>query len=94
MRRRPGISGLQRGVQTKVRKCQGRAHLSHTEMVFLASSERLAQDVYRTLGDSVNQTKLETMRAQMAAFKDKLEEFAIRHRCLAATERKYIRQLT
>lgn len=38
------------------------------------------QDVYKALGDTVNQTKLEHMRAQMAGFKEKLEEFAIKHR--------------
>ena len=39
------------------------------------------QDVYKALGDTVNQTKLEHMRAQMVGFKEKLEEFAIKHRC-------------
>jgi len=54
MRRRPGISGLQKGAQAK--------------------------DVFKTFGDNVNQTKLEHMKAQMAAFKDNLSKFAIKHR--------------
>jgi hypothetical protein len=38
------------------------------------------QDVFKTFGDNVNQTKLEHMKAQMAAFKDNLSKFAIKHR--------------
>ena len=40
----------------------------------------LLQDNYKALGETVSQTKLEHMKAQMASFKEKLEEFAIKHR--------------
>ncbi len=36
--------------------------------------------MFKTFGDNVNQTKLEHMKAQMAAFKDNLSKFAIKHR--------------
>ena len=55
MRRRPGIQGLQRTVQTR--------------------------DVYKALGKNVQETRLEHMRAQMASFKEHLENFALKHRC-------------
>ena len=45
-----------------------------------ANIGNVTQDVYKALGDTVNQTKLEHMRSQMAAFKDRLEEFAMKHR--------------
>lgn len=48
--------------------------------VSTAEMTDITQDVYKALGDTVNQTKLEHMRAQMAGFKEKLEEFAIKHR--------------
>ena len=32
------------------------------------------------MGEAVNQTKVEHMKAQMVAFREKLEEFAIQHR--------------
>ena len=39
------------------------------------------QDQYKELGKNVAETKLEQMRAQMASFKEHLEEFALKHRC-------------
>ncbi len=39
-----------------------------------------ARDVYKTLGKTVQDTRLEHMRAQMASFKEHLEEFALKHR--------------
>ena len=38
------------------------------------------KDVYKAFGETVNQTKLEHMKVQMAGFKEKLEEFAMKHR--------------
>ena len=38
------------------------------------------QSSYKALGNQVQQTKLETIKAQMAVFKRSLEEFAIKHR--------------
>lgn len=38
------------------------------------------QGQYRALGDQVQQTKLEHLKAQMAQFKSSLEEFALKHR--------------
>ncbi|KAK9808648.1 hypothetical protein WJX72_001228 [[Myrmecia] bisecta] len=38
------------------------------------------RDHYKQLGEAVQQTKLEHMKAQMAVFKKSLEEFAIKHR--------------
>lgn len=54
MRRRPGLQGLQRGVE--------------------------AREHFKSLGETVQQTKMELMKAQMASFKEKLEEFALSHR--------------
>ena len=34
------------------------------------------------LGDSVQQSKLEVLRAQTATFREKLEEFALSHKCV------------
>ncbi|KAK9916099.1 hypothetical protein WJX75_008566 [Coccomyxa subellipsoidea] len=39
-----------------------------------------ARDQYKELGKNVAETKLEQMRAQMASFKEHLEEFALKHR--------------
>ena len=39
-----------------------------------------ARDVYKSLGRTVQETRLEHMRAQMASFKEHLEEFALKHR--------------
>lgn len=38
------------------------------------------QDHYKALGQTVADTKLEHVRAQMAAFKQGLEGFALKHR--------------
>ncbi len=38
------------------------------------------QDQYKELGKNVAETKLEQMRAQMASFKEHLEDFALKHR--------------
>ena len=42
------------------------------------------QEHFRNLGESVLQTKLDLMKAQMASFKSRLEEFAINHRCFGS----------
>ena len=36
------------------------------------------------LGDSVQQSKLEVLKAQTATFREKLEEFALSHKCVHA----------
>ncbi|KAK9802568.1 hypothetical protein WJX73_004617 [Symbiochloris irregularis] len=54
MRRRPGLQGLQRGVETR--------------------------EHFRNLGDTVKETKLAHLQAQVASFKENLEKFALSHR--------------
>lgn len=54
MRRRPGISGLQRDAATR--------------------------GVYKAVGEQVQTTRNEAMKAQLATFKKSLEEFAMNHR--------------
>ena len=51
-------------------------------MLFIAPDQlpRCAQDHYKALGQTVADTKLEHVRAQMAAFKQGLEGFALKHR--------------
>ncbi|GAB4814159.1 hypothetical protein N2152v2_001205 [Parachlorella kessleri] len=39
-----------------------------------------ARDQYKALGEQVQQTKLELMKAQLATFKSSLEEFALKYR--------------
>ena len=81
MRRRPGLQGLQRGVEARV-------SLRDLILVLKAPSEIVPnsrapvnlQEHFKSLGESVQQTKVELMKAQMASFKEKLEEFAINHR--------------
>lgn len=60
---------------------------------WLSQNTNAPQDVYKALGDTVNQTKLEHMRSQMAGFKEKLEEFAIKHRCLLACDAAFLHEL-
>jgi hypothetical protein len=87
MRRRPGIQGLQRGQQAKVSVassprpsavkplCLGlRAGLSTVEFV---------QAQFRAVGDHASEVRLEQVRAQMASFKESLQEFAMKHRSAA-----------
>jgi hypothetical protein len=38
------------------------------------------QDVYKNVGAVANETKREQMKLQMAQFKEKLEEFAQKHK--------------
>ena len=42
------------------------------------------QEHFRTLGDHVNETKQEVMRAQMGSFKQSLEEFALKYKCVGS----------
>ncbi|KAK2080847.1 hypothetical protein QBZ16_000701 [Prototheca wickerhamii] len=41
---------------------------------------RATKEHFRTLGDHVNETKQEVMRAQMGSFKQSLEEFALKYK--------------
>ena len=46
------------------------------------------QDQYKTLGKNVAETRLEQMQAQMASFKEHLEDFALKHRWLSVVPSK------
>ena len=80
MRRRPGIQGLQRGVQARVRlECSPQVFTGALSVA--SDTAGRSQEKFEVLGDSVQQSKLEVLKAQTALFRDKLEEFALSHRC-------------
>lgn len=79
MRRRPGIQGLQKGAQTRVRDWSDTVGASISKAEFRIQTS--LQDQYKVLGEHVQQSKLEHIKSQMAVFKKSLEEFAIKHRC-------------
>ena len=47
----------------------------------------IVQEKFEVLGDSVQQSKLEILRAQTTTFREKLEEFALNHKCAPAQAR-------
>ncbi len=46
----------------------------------MLKSKHCLQDHFKALGKDVAATRLEHMQAQMASFKENLEEFALKHR--------------
>ena len=83
MRRRPGIQGLQRTVQARVRPSRTRTPFSFDDCsTFNKANEQTVclKDQYKALGKDVAATRLEHMQAQMASFKENLEGFALKHR--------------
>ena len=46
----------------------------------MLKSKHCLQDHFKALGKDVAATRLEHMQAQMASFKENLEEFAFKHR--------------
>jgi hypothetical protein len=86
MRRRPGISGLDRNRAARVRpaalataSCRAqRRHRPSPPSLFCLS--RSLQEQYKRVGDQVNETKLQLMKSQMEQFRGSLEDFALKHR--------------